>query len=82
MKTEKTLFDTFNEFMMFAEPYEKAEPDQVVTFMENIGAHFCELDSDVLDKYKAYLKNQIDHDRARGADERASVSECLSEGFE
>ena len=53
MKTEEILLDTFNEFMVFAELYDKLDPDQVVTFMENVSARFCELDPDVLDRYKA-----------------------------
>jgi len=82
MKTEEILFDVFDEFMLLAELYEKLSPHQIVTFMENVSARFCELDPVILDRYKVYLRNQIEREKARGAEERATVLEKLSEGFE
>jgi hypothetical protein len=82
MKTEDILFDIYSEFMIFAELYESLSDHQVVTFVENITASFCELDPDTLNKYKAHLKREIEREKARGAVERARVLEDLSEGFQ
>ena len=82
MKTEEILFNIYSEFMIFAELYERLDQDQVVTFMENVTASFSQLDPDALNRYKTYLKNKIERERARGAVERASVMEDLSEGFQ
>ena len=82
MKTEEILFDIYSEFMIFAELYESLSSHQVVTFMENVTASFSELDPDALDRYKSYLSNQIKREKARGAKERATVLENLSEDFQ
>jgi hypothetical protein len=82
MKTEEILFNVYSEFAIFAELYEKLDQDQVVTFMENVTASFSELDPDALNRYKAYLKHEIERERARGAMERTTVLENLSEEFE
>ena len=82
MKTEEILFNVYSEFMIFAELYEKLDQDQVVTFMENVSASFSELDPDALNRYKAYLKREIEREKARGALERTNVLENLSEGFQ
>ena len=82
MKTEDILFDLYSEFIIFAELYETLSDHQVVTFMENVTASFSELDPDALNRYKTYLKNEIDRESARGAVERARVLEDLSEGFQ
>jgi hypothetical protein len=37
------------------------------------------LDRDVLDRYKAYLKTEIEHENARGAFERANSLEDLTD---
>ena len=82
MKTEEILFNVYSEFMIFAELYEKLDQDQVVTFMENVSASFSELDPDALNRYKAYLKREIEREKARGALERTNVLENLSDGFQ
>ena len=82
MKTEEILFNVYSEFMIFAELYEKLDQDQVVTFMENVTASFSELNPDALNRYKAYLKREIEREKARGALERTNVLENLSEGFQ
>ncbi len=82
MKMEEILFDIYSEFIIFAELYEKLSSHQVVTFIENVTASFSELDPDALKRYKAYLNNEIERERARGAVERANVLENLYEGFQ
>jgi hypothetical protein len=82
MKTEEILFDIYSEFIIFAELYETLSSHQVVTFMENVTASFSELDPDALNRYKSYLSNEIKREKARGAVERATVLENLSEGFQ
>ena len=82
MKTEEILFDIYNELIIFAELYETLSAHQVVTFMENITASFSELDPDALNRYKSYLRNEIKREKERGAVERATVLENLSEGFQ
>ena len=82
MKMEDILFNVYSEFIIFAELYEKLDQDQVVTFMENVTASFSEVDPDALNRYKAYLKYEIEREKARGALERTTVLENLLEGFQ
>jgi hypothetical protein len=47
-----------------------------------VTASFSELDPDALNRYKSYLGNEIKHEKARGAAERAAVLEKLSGDFQ
>jgi hypothetical protein len=78
-KTEQVLFEIFNEFMIAIGNYERLDDRQLVKFLESASATFTTLDRDVLDRYKAYLKTEIEHENARGAFERASSLEDLAD---
>jgi hypothetical protein len=78
-KTEHVLFEIFSEFMIVLDLYERLDDDDLVKFMENVSAKFITLDRDVLDRYKAYLKTAIEHENERGAFERASSLEDLTD---
>lgn len=78
-KTEQVLFGIFNEFMIAIGDYGRLDEDDIVKFMENVSAQFATLDRDVLDRYKAYLKTEIEHENARGAFQRANSLEDLTD---
>ena len=80
-KTEQVLFETFNDLMIFAELFERFDEDDVVKFEENATATFSMVEPDVLEKYREFLKKEIERERARGAFERADVLDGLAETF-
>ena len=76
-KTEQVLFEIFSEFMVVLDLYKRLDEHDLVKFTENVSATFITLDRDVLDRYKAYLKIEVEHENARGAFERANSLEEL-----
>jgi hypothetical protein len=80
-KTEQVLFETFNNLIIFAELFERFDEDDVVKFEENATATFSTLDPDLLERYREFLKKEIERERARGAFERANILDGLAETF-
>jgi len=81
-KTEQVLFETFNDLMIFVELLEQFDERGVVKFEENATATFSALDPEVLERYREFLKKEIERERARGAFERANVLDGLARTFD
>lgn len=77
-KTEQVLFDVFNEFMIAIGGFDRLDDRGLVKCLKSVRATFFTLDRDVLERYKEYLKAEIEHENARGAFERANVLERLT----
>jgi hypothetical protein len=73
MNTEDVLFKTFNEIVLLSELYTALSEEQVVTMIDTVNSWFSELPPDVIDRYKVFLRNSIDREKARGAYARASA---------
>jgi hypothetical protein len=73
MNTEEVLFKTLNEIVLLSALYPSLSEEQVVTIIETVNSWFSELPPDVIERYREFLKNATDGEKARAAFARASI---------
>ena len=73
MNIEDTYFETLNEMVLLCQLYPEMSNEQIVTTNETVNAWFSELPPDVIERYKIFLRNSIEREKARGAYARASA---------
>jgi len=73
MNIENAYFKTVNELAMLCQLYQTMSYEQIVTTSETVNSWFSELPPDVIERYKVFLRNSIEREKARGAYARASA---------
>jgi hypothetical protein len=73
MNIEEAYFETFSEMAILCQLYSTMSFEQIVTTDDTVVSWFHELPADVVDRYKVFLKKYIEHERARGAEARATA---------
>ena len=73
MNIEDAYFETLTEMVLLCQLYPEMSNEQIVTTNETVNAWFSELPPDVIERYKVFLRNSIEREKARGAYARASA---------
>jgi len=73
MNIEEAYFETLNEMAILCQLYSTMTFEQIVTTNDVVVSWFHELPTDVIDRYGVFLKKCIEHEKARGAEARASA---------
>ena len=73
MNIEDAYFETLTEMVLLCQLYPEMSNEQIVTTNETVNAWFSELPPDVIERYKIFLRNSIEREKARGAYARASA---------
>ena len=73
MNIEDTYFETLTEMVLLCQLYPEMSNEQIVSTNETVNAWFSELPPDVIERYRVFLRNSIEREKARGAYARASA---------
>ena len=73
MNIEEIYFKTINEMVLLCQLYQTMSDKQIITTNDTVNAWFSELPPDVIERYKVFLRNSIEREKARGAYTRASA---------
>jgi hypothetical protein len=76
MNIEDTYFETLTEMVLLCQLYPEMsneQNEQIVSTNETVNAWFSELPPDVIERYRVFLRNSIEREKARGAYARASA---------